>query len=51
MENAEAGPLPSIFSQTGNRNTSQRGACGIRTRDLLHAMQARYQLRQGPMTT
>ena len=26
-----------------------RGACGTRTRGLLHAMQTRYQLRQGPM--
>jgi hypothetical protein len=49
MENSEAGPLPSIFSQTGNRNASQRGACGNRTRDLMSARQARYLLRQGPI--
>lgn len=29
--------------------SDSRGVCGSRTRDLLHAMQMRYQLRQDPI--
>ena len=35
-------------SRVGNRPLSCGGAEGIRTPDLFHAMEARYQLRQSP---
>jgi hypothetical protein len=34
-----------------NKYTKRRGAKGIRTPDLLHAMQTRYQLRHSPLCT
>ncbi len=36
-------------SKTGEQQPVSRGAMGIRTPDLLHAMEARYQLRHSPL--